>query len=213
MADAKWITELFEEMPSGAAARRVLDVRLQAVIERLPAALESAADDLIDYAPDAIALTEAPEAVRTLVKQRFRWSYGVLQALYKHRRAALRPGSRRVGVFMLPTILGAHLLTPLLAPAADLGAFIALYLGFGASVIPFAIASLIADLSITAYAMRLDRAPARLAWDWLVFRAVYRWILFFALARAVVAALRGGAVGWGKLVRKGSVRAPSQAST
>lgn len=164
----------------------------------------------VDYAPDAIALTEAPESVRTLVKQRFRWSYGVLQALFKHRRAALRPGSRRVGLFMLPTILGAHLLTPMLAPAADLGAFIAIYLGFGASVIPFAIASVIADLSITVFAMRLDRAPAKLAWDWLVFRALYRWILFFALARAVFAALRGGAVGWGKLVRKGSVQAPTK---
>ena len=45
MADAKWITELIGEMPSGAAARRVLEVRLRAVIERLPAALENSADD------------------------------------------------------------------------------------------------------------------------------------------------------------------------
>ncbi len=168
----------------------------------------------VEFAPDAVALTEAPESLAALVKQRFRWSYGVLQAVWKHRRAALRKTrtGRRVGLVLLPTVLVAHLATPLLAPAADLAAAVALYLGFGASVLPFAIASLFADAAITVFGMALDRAPAKLAWDWVVFRALYRWVLFASLVKAIVAALEGGAVGWGKLVRTGTVHLPARAA-
>jgi cellulose synthase/poly-beta-1,6-N-acetylglucosamine synthase-like glycosyltransferase/peptidoglycan/xylan/chitin deacetylase (PgdA/CDA1 family) len=167
----------------------------------------------VDYAPDAVALTEAPETVRALVKQRYRWSYGVLQALWKHRKTAARTKNRRVGLFLLPTVLVAHLATPLFAPAADLAAGIALYLGYSTALIPFAIASLVFDLALTIFAMRLDRAPAKMAWDWILHRAVYRWILFFALVRAMFAALRGGPMGWGKLARTGTVRLPPQGAT
>ena len=162
----------------------------------------------VDYAPEAVALTEAPETVRSLVKQRYRWSYGVLQALWKHRRAAARSSNRKVGLLLLPTVLVAHLATPLFAPASDLAAAIALYLGYRAALVPFAIASVVCDLALTVFAMRLDRAPARMAYDWLLHRAVYRWILFFALVRAMFAALRGGPMGWGKLARTGTVRLP-----
>jgi cellulose synthase/poly-beta-1,6-N-acetylglucosamine synthase-like glycosyltransferase len=166
----------------------------------------------VDYAPEAVALTEAPESVASLVKQRFRWSYGVLQALWKHRHAVRRPtiDNRRVGLVLLPTVLVAHLGMPLLAPLSDLAAAIAIYLGYMGAIVPFAIAALLSDLALTAFAMRLDRAPAKMAYDWLVFRAVYRWILFFALIKAVVTAVRGGAVGWGKLARRGTVRLPPQ---
>jgi peptidoglycan/xylan/chitin deacetylase (PgdA/CDA1 family)/GT2 family glycosyltransferase len=178
----------------------------------------------VEYAPDAIALTEAPESVRALFKQRFRWSYGVLQALWKHRRAALRQSSptgapacyshagrpnganRAVGLLLLPVVFISHFATPLLAPAADLAAVAALYVGYGGAVWPYALATLVADLALTVFAMRLDGAPRGLAYDWIVNRAVYRWLLFIPLVRAALAALRGGAVGWGKLARKGTVQ-------
>ncbi len=167
----------------------------------------------VEYAPMAMALTEAPESVRSLVKQRFRWSYGVMQALWKHRRAASRSGQNRlVGFLLLPTVLVSHLATPLFAPASDLAALVAIYLGFGSSVVPYAVATLVADFVLTLFALKLDGAPLSMMWDWLLHRALYRWFLFWALARAVVAALRGGSVGWGKLARKGSVRVPAAAS-
>ena len=37
------------------------------------------------YVPGAVAWTEAPETVRALSRQRFRWAYGTLQCLWKHR--------------------------------------------------------------------------------------------------------------------------------
>lgn len=162
----------------------------------------------IAYAPQAIALTEAPEGVRALIKQRFRWTFGVLQTLWKHKQAFLRPSTTRPTVrwLLLPTVLTCHFGVPLLAPLVDLAGLGAVYLGYGRELVPYAIACFLAELLLTVTAMLIDRAPARIAWDWLAQRAIYRWVLFFALVRAAIAALRGGAVGWNKLARTGTVR-------
>jgi cellulose synthase/poly-beta-1,6-N-acetylglucosamine synthase-like glycosyltransferase/peptidoglycan/xylan/chitin deacetylase (PgdA/CDA1 family) len=167
----------------------------------------------VSYAPNAVALTEAPESVRALIKQRFRWCFGVLQTTWKHRGAMVHAprGNRVIGMLLLPAILLSHLATPLLAPIADVAAVAAFALGNAHVVIPYAVALMIAELLLTLLALRLDRASIALMSDWLVNRFVYRWLLFIALARAVFAALRGGTVGWGKLVRTGTVRAPIEA--
>ena len=34
---------------------------------------------------DAVAWTESPQSLRGLAKQRFRWAFGTLQCLWKHR--------------------------------------------------------------------------------------------------------------------------------
>ncbi len=169
----------------------------------------------VSYAPDAVALTEAPETVRALLKQRFRWCFGVLQTVWKHKRAMIAPPKNNpaIGLLLMPCVLACHILTPLLAPLADIGAVIAVVLGHGKAVIPYMVALIVAEFLLTSLAMRIDRARWSLMWDWLINRTVYRWFLFIALSRAVVAALRGGAVGWGKLVRTGSVEAPGQIVT
>ncbi|MEY2943613.1 MAG: hypothetical protein RLY97_1627, partial [Pseudomonadota bacterium] len=44
----------------------------------------------VAYDEDAVAWTEAPENFAALSKQRFRWSYGTLQCLWKHRKIMRR---------------------------------------------------------------------------------------------------------------------------
>src|SRR5438045_9314874 len=53
------------------------------------------------YVPEAIAWTEAPETVRTVARQRFRWAYGTLQCLWKHRDRVLTWNYRALGLFSL----------------------------------------------------------------------------------------------------------------
>ncbi|MBX7196995.1 MAG: bifunctional polysaccharide deacetylase/glycosyltransferase family 2 protein, partial [Sandaracinaceae bacterium] len=164
----------------------------------------------VAYAPDAVALTEAPETVRALLKQRFRWCFGVLQTVWKHKRAMIAPPRNNpvVGLLLLPCVLVCHVATPLLSPLADVLALLAVGLGHGRAVVPYFLVLLFAELFLTLLALFMDRARLALMADWLINRLVYRWLLFVALCRAVTAALRGGAVGWGKLVRTGSVVAP-----
>jgi peptidoglycan-N-acetylglucosamine deacetylase len=162
----------------------------------------------VEYAADALALTEAPESVHALLKQRFRWCFGVLQTVWKHKRAIILPPKKNpvIGVVLLPAVLLSHIATPLLAPIADIAAIIAIALGYGSTVLPYALVLLWAELILTVTALTIDRGSAKLMWDWPVNRMVYRWILFVALSRAAGAALRGTAVGWGKLVRTGTVQ-------
>ena len=60
------------------------------------------------YVEDAIAWTEAPATLRQLWRQRYRWCYGTMQAMWKHRRAlanGARPASW-VGAGWLPVVPG-----------------------------------------------------------------------------------------------------------
>jgi cellulose synthase/poly-beta-1,6-N-acetylglucosamine synthase-like glycosyltransferase/peptidoglycan/xylan/chitin deacetylase (PgdA/CDA1 family)/spore germination protein YaaH len=66
----------------------------------------------------ALAFTEAPTTASGLMRQRFRWSFGVLQAVWKH-GAAMRKRSR-LGWIALPNIIVFQILLPLVSPFIDL---------------------------------------------------------------------------------------------
>jgi len=70
------------------------------------------------YEDRALAFTEAPVDARGLMRQRFRWSFGILQAVWKHRAAFVR--NKAMGFFALPNILIFQMLLPLVSPFIDL---------------------------------------------------------------------------------------------
>ena len=74
----------------------------------------------VAYADGAIAYTEAPDTLRGLAKQRFRWSFGTLQCTWKHRDAFLRPRYGSLGFVGLPNVFLFQLLLPAISPVADL---------------------------------------------------------------------------------------------
>ncbi|MEH3103220.1 MAG: glycosyltransferase [Sphingomonas phyllosphaerae] len=167
---------------------------------------------------DAIAWTEAPETVRALFKQRFRWAFGTLQCLWKHRGALGQHGGLgRVG---LPQALVFQFLFTLAAPLID----IALLLGVGGTawrvhdrgwdaaggdaltVVAFWAAFAAVDLACGWIAYRLDGREARFpAVRLLMQRFGYRQLLYAVVLRALYVAATGPKVGWGKLERTGSV--------
>ncbi|HLY91964.1 MAG TPA: glycosyltransferase, partial [Candidatus Angelobacter sp.] len=66
----------------------------------------------------ALAFTEAPTNASGLMRQRFRWSFGILQAVWKH-GAAIRKRSR-LGWIALPNIIIFQILLPLVSPFIDI---------------------------------------------------------------------------------------------
>lgn len=69
------------------------------------------------YQEDAIAWTEAPASLGALWRQRYRWCYGTLQAMWKHRGALLQSGAAgKLGRRGLLYLLLFQVLLPLLAP-------------------------------------------------------------------------------------------------
>ena len=72
------------------------------------------------YAPEARAWTEAPATLRQLWRQRYRWCYGTMQAMWKHRGSVVESGpGGRLGRRGLPYLLAFQVVLPLLAPAVD----------------------------------------------------------------------------------------------
>src|SRR6267142_2444209 len=74
----------------------------------------------IGYEENAIAWTEAPDRLRVLAKQRFRWAFGTLQCMRKHLDALFRPRYGALGFIALPNVWIFQILFPLISPAMDL---------------------------------------------------------------------------------------------
>jgi cellulose synthase/poly-beta-1,6-N-acetylglucosamine synthase-like glycosyltransferase/peptidoglycan/xylan/chitin deacetylase (PgdA/CDA1 family)/spore germination protein YaaH len=159
----------------------------------------------IVYVPGAIAWTEAPESVRTLARQRFRWAYGTLQCLWKHRDMVFNWNYRALGWFSLPSVWFFQIILVAVTPMVDL--FLLATLPFGAwrAVMPFVITFLAMDVLLATLACILEREPILRAWRILPMRLIYRPMLSYCIWKAILRALKGALVGWGKLERTASV--------
>ena len=68
----------------------------------------------IEFVPDPVCWTEAPEDLRTLSRQRRRWQRGLFEALWRHRSVLGRPRYGLFGVVGLPFFLVFELFGPLI---------------------------------------------------------------------------------------------------
>jgi cellulose synthase/poly-beta-1,6-N-acetylglucosamine synthase-like glycosyltransferase len=159
----------------------------------------------IVYVPDAIAWTEAPESVRTLTRQRFRWAYGTLQCLWKHRDMLFNWNYRALGWFSLPSIWFFQIILVAVTPMVDLFLLASLPFGAWRAVMPFVITFLSMDVILAALACLLEREPILRAWRILPMRLIYRPMLSYCIWKAILRAIKGAWVSWGKLERTASV--------
>ncbi len=160
---------------------------------------------VIRYEQDAVAYTEAPEDTRSLVKQRFRWVFGTLQASWKHRDALFVPKYGTLGFIALPSVWVFQLLLSALAPFAEVSMVFSLLAGEWKVVLLYYAAFFVLELLTGFLAYALEGLPP---WDLtlLFFQTVYyRQIMLYVLGKSIVFAIRGRLVGWGKLERKASV--------
>ncbi|HWG17040.1 MAG TPA: glycosyltransferase [Acidobacteriaceae bacterium] len=171
------------------------------------------------YEDRALAFTEAPVNVNGLMRQRFRWSFGILQAVYKH-LGAVRT-RRAMGWFALPNTIVFQVLLPLVSPLIDL-MFVAGVCNYfynrhfhpeAASaqsfekLLAFFLAFLIIDFVCSALAFMLERKhPASRGDGWLLFhiwiqRFTYRQVFSVVLFRTIKRAIDGKPFAWDKLER------------
>ena len=159
----------------------------------------------IVYVPQAIAWTEAPESVRTLARQRFRWAYGTLQCLWKHRDMVFNWNYRALGWFSLPSVWFFQIILVAVTPMVDLFLLASLPFGVWGAVLPFLITFLSMDVVLATLACILEREPITRAWRILPMRLIYRPMLSYCIWKAILRAIRGAWVSWGKLERTASV--------
>ena len=159
----------------------------------------------IVYVPQAIGWTEAPESVRTLARQRFRWAYGTLQCLWKHRDMVFNWNYRALGWFSLPSVWFFQIILVAVTPMVDLFLLASLPFGAWRAVLPFVITFLSMDVILATLACILEREPIMRAWRILPMRLIYRPMLSYCIWKAILRAVKGAWVSWGKLERTASV--------
>ncbi len=166
-------------------------------------------DGKIVYAPNAKSITEAPDNLRDLSKQRFRWSFGTFQCLGKYTDHFFKG---RVGWLVMPNIFLFQIVFPLVAPLGDILFVVALLRGdFSLIFYSYAVFTIL-DTVGSIFAFVLERNPKRLLLFVLIQRFFYRQFLYVTIFRAILAILRGRRYGWNKLKRTGTVLATNMGS-
>lgn len=159
----------------------------------------------IVYEESAIAWTEAPSTVRQLWKQRYRWCYGTLQAMWKHRRSMVETGSAgKFGRRGLTYLAVFQTLLPLLAPLVDVFAVYGLLFQSagqaGAVWLGFTAVQVLSAL----YALRLDKEKFEPLWTLPLQIFLYRQLMYLVVVQSVVTALLGSRLRWHRMHRTGS---------
>jgi len=178
----------------------------------------------VEYEDMALAYTEAPTNANGLMRQRFRWSFGILQAVYKHRGVFARKGV--LGWIALPNIVVFQILLPLVSPLIDIMFVVGTIWYFiqkhfhpdstdPASfhkLVLFFFAFLVIDFFASAIAFALERRrpddredPWLLSQVWLQ-RFAYRQLFSIVLFKTLKRALEGRKFAWDKLERTAAVK-------
>ncbi len=159
----------------------------------------------VTYEPRAQAWTEAPETIPTLVRQRFRWAFGTLQCLWKHRDLLFQARYGALALFSLPGVWFFQILLVAIVPIVDVMLILSLLFGGGGAVWTFFAVFLLMDLGLAVLACALEGVRLRRAWICLPMRLLYRPLLGWVVWKSIFKALKGAWVGWGKLERTASV--------
>jgi cellulose synthase/poly-beta-1,6-N-acetylglucosamine synthase-like glycosyltransferase len=161
---------------------------------------------IVRYCPDAIAYTEVPETVKAFLKQRFRWSFGIMQSLWKRRALLFSSRVKNLGWVALPNVLFFQILLPLLSPLADLVMLVALLSGNAVQVVLYYAVFLVVDALGAVAAFRFERENLGRLWLLLPQRFVYRQLMYWVLYRSILRAIKGELTHWGVLKRTGNVQ-------
>ena len=178
----------------------------------------------VEYEDMALAFTEAPTSANELMRQRFRWSFGILQSVFKHKGVFARKGA--LGFVALPNILIFQILLPLVSPFIDVMFVVGVIWYFiqkhfhpestdPASfqrLLLFFVAFLVIDFLASALAFALERRQPEAREDaWLLSqvwlqRFAYRQVFSIVLFRTLKRAIQGRPFAWDKLERTAAVK-------
>jgi cellulose synthase/poly-beta-1,6-N-acetylglucosamine synthase-like glycosyltransferase len=153
----------------------------------------------------AVAVTEAPETVKQFLKQRFRWTYGIMQMFWKQRQTFLNPNIKdwdfgQCRIFYCSSILfrsSRHwqMLSCFLEfyPETEVKYSVIINFPFGRCFIGF-----------IAFIMQREKLVNLLYI--IPQRFGYRWLMYIVLFKSLRKALKGEMQSWGFLKRTGNVK-------
>lgn len=154
----------------------------------------------------AVAVTEAPETVKQFLKQRFRWTYGIMQMFWKQRQTFLNPKYKGLGLWAMPNILLFQYIIPFFSPLADVIMFFGILSGNGDKIFTYYLIFLLVDASLALIAFIMQREKLINLLYVIPQRFGYRWLMYIVLFKSLRKALKGEMQSWGFLKRTGNVK-------
>jgi len=160
----------------------------------------------IDFEPDAVALTEAPEHLLDLIKQRYRWTRGILQAIRKHRGALF--GFRRNKAFTIT--LWYMLFETALWPVVDIWVnlfivYLSITSGVSILIVFWWMLFTILDMAGAMYCVLVTNERLGLVYYAFLYRIFFIPVVNIAKFLAALEEWLHIKMEWGKLERKGRI--------
>lgn len=116
----KWVIE------AGGYATATIGEDMELIVKLHRLIYDRKAKKRIEFVPDPVCWTEAPQTMAILRKQRRRWHQGLLESLWKHRKMTLNPRYGGVGLISFPYFW----LIECLGPLIELGGYLYIVLAF-----------------------------------------------------------------------------------
>lgn len=161
----------------------------------------------------AVAWTEAPVTVKGLAKQRLRWTYGNIQALWKHAGMIFRPKYGALGMIALPYAMLSTLIPLVFLPLTVVMAGINLAGGNWHPIALFAGFVMLIHGVICVIAIWMVKESPRHLLMVPFYRVIYEPLRAYLLYASLIKALKGKVVGWYKPERMNSVAEIPEART
>jgi len=160
----------------------------------------------IDFEPDAIAYTEAPEHLLDLLKQRYRWTRGILQAIKKHKKHLWHFRKNKALFFVMWYMLFEAIFWPFMQLWGDLFMiYLALSTGTSQLLVFWWIMFTVLDVAGAVYCLLITKERLSLAFYSTIYRLAFITIINVAKIFATIEEWFAIDMTWGKLERKGRI--------
>jgi len=164
-----------------------------------------AAGDKVDFEIDAISYTEAPDTITNLIKQRYRWTRGILQAIMKHKWRMFDIFNPTIA-FVMWYMFFESILWPLVSIFANIFIiFVAINYGQSQMLIYWWIIFTILDVSASIYCLAITKESMKLLFYSLYYRLIFVNITNMAKVLSYFEEMLGIEMNWGKIERKGKI--------
>jgi poly-beta-1,6-N-acetyl-D-glucosamine synthase len=160
----------------------------------------------VNYEPGAIAYTEAPEKMLDLLKQRYRWTRGILQAISKHKRRLVDPRGGFGVTFTLWYMIFEGIMWPSMNVFGNvLFVFVAARYGTALPLVLWWAQLTVLDLAAALYCVVVEEESLLLVPYAIFYRAFFALTIDVAKLFATFEELFKLRMDWGKLERIGRI--------
>ncbi len=165
----------------------------------------------IVYEPNAKAYTEAPMTIHQLLKQRYRWTRGILQAIRKHKKHLFNPTINFNNSLIMWSMFYEALVWPAMNIFVNLYFIIvAIFYGLSSFIFLWWVGIAVLDLMAAVYCIAAEKEEFRLVPYAIIYRIVFILLIDVTKAMATIEEFIGVRMTWGKLERAGLGGVPAR---